>query len=343
MIKNTFLPDFVDMTPDHTQHTSLWQDGMNWVRLEIDNTSLKTEFVAWAAIHDAENEKHFSTLPVWHFLTAGRIAYLVNRGAIPPAVTVAWFNKKVDELRAIPPEPDDVQDDNDVYSARDRKVIEYVNLYSYIDAIRTKFADDKQLIDDKIKERLKKVDPNRLMIRKLYTHFKDSLTDAMQHKSDPYVESTIDQLVLVVNILAGASGNATVAAYNSAKVDRKAVKAAENVVYKTIDSDTDIASLNPAQVPGSTIAVIYNTKDRKVFVYHATVGETLNIKGTKLINFDETRSFAKTLRKPKVILQSLRSAVTTRRIEVVFDDINGKNHPVTGKVTKEMIIVKVFK
>ena len=63
----------------------------------------------------------------------------------------------------------------------------------------------------------------------------------------------------------------------------------------------------------------------------------------KIINFDEKRSFAKTLRKPKDLLPGLRDAATTRRVDVILGDVNGKMHAVNGRIGKEMLIVKIFK
>jgi hypothetical protein len=203
--------------------------------------------------------------------------------------------------------------------------------------------DDGEKIEEMIEERLRRAAPNSAMLKKLYIHFKESLADSISERENPHVEKRIAPLILAVNILAAATGNAKVANKNCGNASRKAIKAAEKITYKVMDADTNMASVNPAQVPGTKTVVIYNSKSRKVMVYHAENDKTLDIKGTKIINFDESISFAKTLRKPKVLLPMIRNAVTVRRIEVLFEDIKGKNHAVNGRIGKEMVIVKVLK
>jgi hypothetical protein len=342
MLKYNAAPQFKKINSDTTDHVRLWQDAMDWARLEFEQNALKAEFVKWSETHDSDHTVHYQTLPAWHYLTVGRIAYLIMQGAEAPQTTAVWFNKQIELLKkqkiAVVEESEFV-----TYSAKERKIFDYVDLYTFIDAVRVKYADDGETLEEKLMERFKRVTPNQQLLKKLYTHYKDTLAAAMADKQNEHAEKTIAPLILIVNTIAGASGNAKVASYNSGKATRKAVKAAEKVSVKVIDTDTNMASINPAQLPGSTLAVIYNSKDRKAMIYYATAGETLSIKGTKVINFDESRSFAKTLRKPKDVLPGVSNAATTRRIDVIFEDINGKVHPVNGRISKEMLIVKLFK
>lgn len=342
MLKYNAAPKFVDIDSDADNHVRLWQDAMDWARLEFEQNALKAEFVKWSEKNDSENTAHYQTLPAWNYLTVGRIAYLIMQGATAPAVSAVWFEKQVDLLKkqkiAVVEESEFV-----TYSAKERKIFDYVDLYTFIDAVRVKYADDGETLETKLMERIKRVAPNQQLLKKLYTHYKDVLAAAMSDKQNEHAEKTIAPLILVVNTIAGASGNAKVASYNSGKATKKAVKAAEKVSVKVIDTDTNMASINPAQLPGASLAVIYNSKDRKAMIYYAAKDTTLSIKGTKIVNFDEARSFAKTLRKPKDVLPGVRDAATTRRIDVIFEDIKGKTHAVNGRIGKEMLIVKVFK
>ncbi len=342
MLKYTSAPVFKKITRDVDGHARSWQDAMDWARLEFDQNTLKLEFVKWADQNDSEFVTHYQSLPAWNYLTIGRIAYLILQGAEPPQVVDNWFNKQIDLLKTqkvVEAEESEFV----VFSAKERKIFDYVDLYTFIDAVRVKYAGNGETLEAKLSERLKRINPNQHLLKKLYNHYKEILSGAMSDKQNEHTEKTIAPLILVVNTIAGASGNAKVASYNSGKTTKKAAKAAEKVSVKVIDNDTNMASINPAQLPGANLAVIYNSKDRKAMVYYAVKDETLSIKGTKIINFDETRSFAKTLRKPKDVLPGVRDAATTRRIDVIFEDIKGKNHTVNGRISKEMLIVKVFK
>lgn len=343
MLKHSWIPPFGEITPKNPNHASAWREGMDWVRLEVNHNDLKDEFIKWAQSNAVENASNYQSLPNWHFITIGRIAYLLNRGAIASENTVDWFFGKISELPTTNVDIEIVDEAETPLPAKARRVIDYVNLYSFIDAVLHSHQDDGEKINELLIERLRKAAPNSPMLKKLYSHFKDTLADALSEKDNPLVEKTIAPLILAVNILAAASGNAKVSSYKSSSVSRRAAKAAENVTFKAMDASTNMASVNPAQVPGTKTAVVYNAKSRKLMVYHAKTNEVLNIKGTKIINFDETTSFAKTLRKPKEMLPMLRNAVTIRRIEVLFGDIKGKNHSVNGRIGKDMVIVKVLK
>jgi hypothetical protein len=189
---------------------------------------------------------------------------------------------------------------------------------------------------------MRATNPNRQQLKKLYVHFKESLNDATAEISNLEVAKTIDALVVVVNVLAGFSGNAKVAGMQK-KANVRGAKAAAGVTVKTIDAATNIASINPAMIPGSSVVVMYNTKTRKVSIYTAKVDVKLGIKGTKVTGFDEATSFAKTLRQPKTVLPGLREASNSNRVRVVLNErVKGKTHVVNGRINKDMVIVKVF-
>lgn len=346
MAKKHWMPKFDLINPGNEAHTRAWRDALDVIRIEVDHNTLKDEFVAWARTNAPNEVSRYVALPAWAYMSIGRIAFAINHGAVPPEETARWFQNKVAELNKKLPEIDDAvskTEDEEIITPRARRINEYVNLYSFVDAVLVRHSEDGEKIEEMIKDRLRRAAPNRAMLKKLYVHFKDSMSSAIAERDNPLVEKTIAPLILAVNILAAASGNAKVAGYKGAKVGRKAAKAAEKVTYKVMDSGTNLASVAPAQIPGTNAVVIYNTKNRKAMIYKAKAGGVLDLKGTKITGFDEATTVSKTLRKPKEILPMLRDAINSRRIDIVFGYVNGKNHKVNGKINKDMVIVKVFK
>jgi hypothetical protein len=345
MAKRAWEPNYASINPDSLKHKALWIEAMDWARLEMDKNVLKDELVAWATTNQPDNAEVYKQLPAWSYMTVGRIALLINRGAVPSEQTVAWFNKNLAGL--ITATVEIVEDDSIdavVDTAAVKKVTEYVNLYSFIEAILRKHQADGDAIESAITERLKKLSPARPMLQKLYNHFKDSASDAQLDATNPEVEKMIAPLVLAVNILANFSGNAKIVSKNTKKVGRKTEKAVAKVQYKAMDTDLNVASVSPAQIPGASSVAVYNTKSRKIMLYNAAKGSELTIENKRIVGFDEAASFAKTLRKPKETLGMLRDAGTARRLVVVLEDyIKGKRHVVNGKMGKDMIIVKVIK
>ena len=85
---------------------------------------------------------------------------------------------------------------------------------------------------------------------------------------------------------------------------------------------------------------IYNTKYRKLGRYVAEAYKTLGVKGTTIINFDESKSVCKTLRKPEEQLRDFAKAgkVALRKF---LDDIKATESRLNGRVNAEIVLLKV--
>ena len=347
MAKFSFVPNFTAIGPFSKTHTTDWCDAMDWARLEVELDALKSEFVKWIKYVQLENVTHIFKLPTWHFQTLGRVALLLNKGATPTTETMAWFTNKIQELINLAPTPvvaeEQVEEVGPVLSAAQKRIMEYVDFYSFIDAVRVKFANDEVELEQRITERLRQRSPNNIQLKKLYLHYKESLADAMNEKDNVEVAKTIDPLSVVVDVLAGFTGNAKTVR-QSKKATAKNQKTTAKVSVKTLDAITNFASVSPALIPGADAVVMYNTKTRKAMVYSAKADLKLDVKGTKITGFDEAKSFAKTLRVPKSVLTSLRNATNSDRVALVLNTyVKGKAHVVNGRINKDTVIIKVFK
>jgi hypothetical protein len=335
-------PDFGAVGPEHDNHHRAWQDVMDWTRLEIDAAQLKQAFVEWAKVgRDPDEIAHWMGLPKWHFMTIGRMAYCMLRGATPPESTIEWLARKLQDM-LVSTAPDAEEDEPErQLDAAQRRNIEYVNLYSNLESYLSRFPGDAAAIEDNAKRFLARMRPNQQMLKRLYEHFKESLGDAMACKDNPLVANTIEPIIAIVNVLATSTGNAK-AIRDSRGATNKSVKQASKAKFKSVDLNTDMASLAPALIPGSKTAIVYNAKTRKVSLYRAS-GDGFGIKGTKLTNVDEDASYSKTLRKPKEILGQLRDATNIRRVDVVLGYVKGKRHKASGKLNKDSLVLKVFR
>ena len=335
-------PDYSHVTPEHANYHREWLNCMDDARLEVDYGSLKDSFINWAMINRPEDElAHWRSLDAWQYATIGKMTWGIDHGAIMPEQYMPWFENKISELLSIETVIDDSEFEPTL-TMMQKRVVEYTGLYRSMEAIWWKFKNDHAEIESRIKKLLRISEPNQQMLKRLYEHFKDSFAEAMKDKDNEFSAAKIESLIVVVNLLATSTGNAK-AIRDSRGATTKSVKQASNVKLKTVDMDTGVASLSPAMIPGSKLAVIYNSKDRKIIIYYAKPDSVLGIKNTKVVDYDETRSFAKTLRKPDSIITPLRHAVTTRRVDVVVGDINGKRHELNGRMTKDMLLLKVFK
>jgi hypothetical protein len=102
-----------------------------------------------------------------------------------------------------------------------------------------------------------------------------------------------------------------------------------------------LVSIDPTSIVGAHSVWIYNTKYRKLGVYIAGPNQTLSVKGTTIINYNEELSLNKTLRKPEIQLNEFTNAnkVTLRKF---LENINGKAATLNGRLNEDTVILKAF-
>lgn len=153
-----------------------------------------------------------------------------------------------------------------------------------------------------------------------------------------------DFLTQVVNACDQIAGEAKIA-----RAPRKVkVKSPEDQVkkvkFKVTDDKYGIASVSPAQIIGASAVVVFNTKTRKIGVYHADpLTQILNIKGSTIVGFDAKRSTQKTMRKPDVQLKEFKAIGTLKRTQVWYDDIKTTSTAMTGRINSDVMILKAYK
>jgi hypothetical protein len=133
-----------------------------------------------------------------------------------------------------------------------------------------------------------------------------------------------------------------------AKVNKKprAKKAvpAEKIVaklkYAKQDDKLKLVSINPTDIVGSQELWLFNTKTRKLGKYVAKEFTELGVKGTSIINFDESKSVQKTLRKPEEQLKEFKAAgkVALRKF---LEDIKAVDIKLNGRINEDTVLLKV--
>lgn len=112
--------------------------------------------------------------------------------------------------------------------------------------------------------------------------------------------------------------------------------------FKPSDPQYGIASVNPADVVGASIVVVFNTKNRKIGIYYADEHQTISVKGTTLLYFDETKSQQKTVRKPDEVLPNWKK-VTKHKLKTQFGYLKTTPTKLNGRMNDDTVILKVFK
>ena len=136
---------------------------------------------------------------------------------------------------------------------------------------------------------------------------------------------------------------------DAAKANRKPRKKAPpskekliaKVQYKERDDKLQIVSVNPLELIGAKEVWVYNTKTRKLGKYIADDHATIQVKGTTLQFFDESKSIQKTLRKPDETLKEFKKA-TKVKLRKFLDEIKTTDIKLNGRLNADTVILKIY-
>lgn len=126
-----------------------------------------------------------------------------------------------------------------------------------------------------------------------------------------------------------------------AKKAKSPIVIAAKVKFQKEDAELGVKSLTPDKIVGSAQVWLYNTKYRRLFLYEALDGETLTIKGTTIQNFDPAKSGSKIIRKPDVMTKEMLP-LPKRSLYKAYMDIKGAVGVATGRISEDVLIVRVF-
>lgn len=137
----------------------------------------------------------------------------------------------------------------------------------------------------------------------------------------------------------------TIIATNGRKPRKKKKKTPEQQVQKLKfqeeDIELNIKSIDPRLIVGAKVLVVFNTKYKKVSIYYSNDNDGFSIKGTTVQNWDEKKSFTKTLRKPKSVVQSLKG--NQKNVETKLESLKTKSSSVNGRLNDNTILIQTIK
>ena len=316
---------------------------LNWLGDKLDSSELKDEFTKYCK--SIEREDDANLVPATKLLSAGKIAYLLNRGAKLEDRTRNKILDLLDNISvkdAIQSSFDDVEE-----TARSKFLFSYVTCYSMIDNTWWQMIknnnDYKSLADDTRAIIRKYSNGKSAILTQLKNHYMNTLESV---KQDNTVKSWAKPLSIIcdtIELMAVTSkGSRKGRKKTGSLVDKKAERAATNLTYKAEDTDLGIKSLQPNAVIGAKAVVLYNTKNKHCELYVAEADKTISLKGSYLLNWDSANSCRKTLRKPQTDLINWSSAGNLRRLQVLLDNTGGQSKPVKGKFNQNVVIIKAI-
>lgn len=122
----------------------------------------------------------------------------------------------------------------------------------------------------------------------------------------------------------------------------KIEKIVKNFHYLKESEEFHIASVNPAEIIGSQVCIIYNVKYRSLKYLIAKDKTGLQMKGSTLLNYDEDLSKQQSLRKPHDILNKIVKA-SRKEFFNLIQDLTTKPAPTQGRVNADCLVISIFK
>ena len=354
-----------------------FKKAMDYYRLESDIKTYKPAVAKWMETvgctrADITAFKKVKDARVG--TTMGAIACCLNRGMTPQRTdfnqgrdTAAWLRAEI--VKVIAAGKHDI-------SEEDAKIIEAAKPAVYTPSIQERVREASYKMTEEIEDAIESFqkdpesfDPKAFkmlnllkgkevkaaharIIKSLYTKdlaeleelasgSKDEqLLEAYSHRTKKQIKNLI---AFYQEIMSACDMLAQEAKVNRAPRAKKSVPAEKIVAklkYKKSDEPTKLVSINPTDIIGCTELWVYNTKSRKLGKYVAAEYQTLSVKGTTIIGFNETASVCKTLRKPEEKLKEFKAAGKVQ-LRKFLDDINATDTKMNGRINEETILLRV--
>jgi len=360
-------------TMDARQFLRHWHSAMEYYRLEFSGKDLKPAIIKWMTNVGCAKEDIAAfkkTKDNRCNVTMGAIASCLNRGM--PAVredfndgrdTSAWLRKSIVEVieAGKNDKEDEVVDAKPVVAQP--TIQERVREASYRmteeieDAIEN-FQTDPENFDPKAFKMLNLLKGKEVkaaharIIKDLYARDLAELEELASGKGDEQLKEAyshrtkkqIRNLIAFYQEIASACDMlAQEAKVNRAPRAKKSVPVEMLIAklkFMKSNEPLKLVSINPKDIIGAGELWIFNTKTRKLGKYVAAEFNTLSVKGTTVINFDEFKSVQKTVRKPEEKLKEFKSAgkIALRKF---LEDINATDTKMNGRINEDTILLKV--
>jgi hypothetical protein len=351
-----------------------WHSAMDYYRLDFNGKDLKPAVIKWMTTIGCTKEDITAfkkTKDNRCSTTMGAIASCLLRGM--PAVradfnqgrdTAAWLREAIAETILAGKNDIDaeavaeVKSTVPVVSIQDRVRESAYKMTEEIEDALESFQSDPESFDPKAFKMLNLLKGKEVkaaharIIKGLYSRDlaeleelasgkgDEQLREAYSHRSRKQIKNLI---AFYQEIMSACDMLAQEAKVNRAPRAKKSVPAEKIVAklkYMKTNEPLKLVSVSPTDIIGSTELWVYNTKSRKLGKYVSAEYQTLSVKGTSIINFNENLSICKTLRKPEEKLKEFKAAGKVQ-LRKFLDDINATDTKMNGRLNEEIILLKV--
>lgn len=112
--------------------------------------------------------------------------------------------------------------------------------------------------------------------------------------------------------------------------------------YCVEDEVTKFKSVDSKGIIGCSALWVYNSKTRKIGCYFADDAGGLTIKGSTVVNYTESKSIQKKLRKPEQVIPEVISGGKVF-LKNVIDSIRAVQSPLSGRINADTVLIRIIK
>lgn len=135
-----------------------------------------------------------------------------------------------------------------------------------------------------------------------------------------------------------------------AKVNRKKPKRKQKTPDQLVtklnfckeDDTYKLKSIAPRDIVGALQLWVFNVKTRKLGVYHAEDAGGLSVKNSSLLNYSESKSIHKIIRKPEATIPTVMKGGKVV-LKNLLGEIASKDSPLSGRINADTILLRVVK
>lgn len=292
--------------------------------------------------------------------TFGFICRLVTNGATLSPDHQSWFDTEIAKIKQ------QIVD----YKSKKIPIVEKTNVISIQDRILEKAGDciaelEGQVDDLIISSFTTSVSPlgifHQMNIKDAQTKYilewakesrkemelvVDTTDKQLKEGYSNFKKTEIKKLIAYFDQVILDCGKITQSAPLNRKPKKRKIKSSEQLVsgmkFMPEFPELKLKSINPADIVNAMALCVYNTKTRKLGVYHAEDAGGLSVKGTSILNFSESKSVQKTLRKPEEVLPEVFKSGKLA-FKNVMSGVRTVESLLSGRVNMETILLRVMK
>ena len=287
-------------------------------------------------------------------LTFGFVCRLLNNGVILSEKQQKWFDEKIKDLQ-------------NYKSAKEVVVDEPKNVINIQDRINEKTSeiagDLEGAIDELIlsnfkatpspfaimQDRAKGVHATKIL--EIFKKRRAQYDEALNTKDEQLIEAwscytkpQIKKIIALCDLIITDAVKIVGETKQSRKPRKTKKKTPEQLVaklqYLNEYTPANLKSIDPKLIIGATQLWVYNNKTKKLGIYQTEDAEGLSVKGSTIVNYSESKSITKTLRKPDEVLPNV---ITGGKVYLrnIMSTLTTKESLLNGRINKDIILIKV--